>query len=222
MRHVLGLIVAIVMLAGTTASQAFDLNIERWYIEGRGGLGLPPSPATSFTGTQGEYEPDDGYSIAGAIGAYIGPQTRAEIEVGVTKGEGGNFVIGGVNIPHTGEAHAYSVLFNIHQEVANVNEMWRPYVGAGIGFAHYDIDNLGGGAFFVNDTATTFNAAGHFGIDVPLNEMFVLTSRLTVGITTDADFDTTNPAITVEKDTEFYAFFSAGIRFHLDQLIPLP
>ena len=134
-------------------------------------------------------------------------------------GEDGNFVLGGVNIPHTGEAHAYSVLFNIHQEdecerdveaVCRRRDRVCP-----LRYRH-----LGGGAFFVNDTATTFNAAVHFGIDIPLNETFVLTSRLTTGITTEADFDTTNPAITVEKDTEFYAFFSAGIRFHLGQLLP--
>lgn len=220
MRHVLAALIAVAVLFGAAPANAFMPDFDRWYVEGRGGLGLPPSPETNFPGGSGSYEAEDGYSIAAAVGTYIAPNTRVELELGITQGEDGVYKLGGAAIPHTGEAHVYSGLFNMHFEIPIPNEPWRPYFGGGVGFAVFDIDNLGGGGFQIDDKDTTFNAAFHFGLDIPLNDMFVLTSRLTSGITTEADFGTTTPGLTVTKGSQFYVFFSAGIRFHLGAIIP--
>ncbi len=216
MRYLIGILFAAVVATTSLPAKAFfEPDFDRWFLEARGGLGLPPSPKTDFGANGGEYEAGDGYTIAFAVGAHIAENIRTELEFGVTMGEDGNFFIGATPIPHTGEAHVYSGMWNIMFELQIPNEHWIPYWGFGLGFAHFDIDNLGGGGFQIDDTDTTFNASFIAGLDIPVNNWLTLTSRLTTGITTMAEFDTTNPAIEVEKETQFYVFFTAGLRFYL-------
>jgi len=226
MKHVLAAVMAVGVWLGATPADAFMLDFDRWYVEARGGIGLPPRPEANVRGAgpffNGEYKEDNGFAAAAAVGAYFAPNTRAEIEFGWTHGEDGEFKInaGAAPVPHTGDVSVYSGLINVFHEINIPNERWRPFVGIGLGLAVFDFDDLGGAGFQTNDTGITFNGALHVGVDVPINETFIFTTRLTAGVTTAQDFDANVAGVNVQKESQFYGFFSAGIRIVLDGLIP--
>jgi len=228
MMRLIGIALACAMLFGAIPARAdFLPNLDGWYVEGRAGVPLRPYAAARVTGPggfNGEYDEDDGIAVGASVGAYFAPNWRGELEFGWTRGEDGDFLISTVtSVPHTGEVDVYSGLINVFHELPIQNEIWRPYFGAGAGIAVFDFDRLGGGAFFTEGSEVTFNGALHAGIDFPVNETFILTTRLTGGITSKATFNTETaagaPAVpNVVKDTQFYGFFSAGIRIMLGGL----
>lgn len=227
MMRLIGIVIASAILFGTVPAKAdFLPNLDGWYIEGRGGVPLHPHAEARVEGAgfNGEYDEDDGFAIGVSAGAYFAPNWRGELEFGWTHGEDGTFFISNVApVPHTGEVDVYSGLINVFHELPIQNEIWRPYFGAGIGIAVFDFDSLGGGAFFTEGSEVTFNGALHAGIDFPINETFIFTTRLTGGITSKATFNTETaagaPAVpNVVKDAQFYGFFSAGIRIMLGGL----
>jgi opacity protein-like surface antigen len=219
---------AAILFAATSASAQSDglaTSINDWfsddprldplYIEGRVGLAGNPHPFSTTNGQSGEWEADGGFNFAVALGGYLAPDWRGELEFGMTSGSDGNFVQNGNSFPRNGDGQVYSILGNIFNEFTIPNEHFKPYVGAGLGLAIFNIDNLSGGAATIDDTDVVFNGALHLGIDIVLNDQFTFTTRGTVGITSSTDFDTNVPGLDVTKPTQFYAFLSAGIRFNL-------
>ena len=187
------------------------------YIEARVGLAGHPHPYSTTNGQSGEWEAEGGFNFAVAAGTYIAPDWRGEIEFAMTSGGDGNFIVGGNSFPRNGDGQVYSILGNVFNEFTIANEHFKPYVGAGLGLAIFNIDNLSGGGATIDDTDVTFNGALHLGIDILLSDSVTLTTRGTVGITSKTDFDT-NANFEVTKPAQFYAFLSAGLRFNIDPI----
>lgn len=190
------------------------------YFEGRVGIPVPLDQEVFVSAVgNGDYDPDGGIAFGISVGRYLRSNVRAEIELSYIHAADGDltFAGGGAALPFTGDATVIAVLFNVFYEF-DVDWRMRPFVGVGVGLAHFDLDGFGavGSAVLVNDSDTTFAAAFHAGVDVPIREGYTGTVRYTLGYTSEADFATTVPAITSSKDGGIDHFIGFGIRVDLD------
>lgn len=215
---------SMMMLAtsGAIAESGQALFGEHWYVELKAGAPLPPETSIDVNGAglgEGTYNEGSGFAGAVAVGTYLAPHWRGELEFSWTHAEDGNVYLGGPKIPHKGDVDIYTTMANALYEF---DTGWLiPYVGAGVGFTVIDVDHLGavGGTFTVNDSDVAFVANVIAGAEYPLNETFSLTGRYTAGFSTKTTFDTTGPGsagIDVDKDGQFHNFLSVGLKINLN------
>lgn len=199
-----------------------EVFARQMYIEARIGAPLPSDVDVTFsTGPTGEYDADSGLHIAALLGMYFTPNWRGDIGFSWTRASDGNFAFtGGGPIPHAGDTNIYTFMANVYYGF-DMGGAVSPFVGGGLGFSIFDVDNLGavGGAFTVDDSDTTFTAAFHAGLDVDLTENVILTGRYSLVYNSDATFSTAPVGVgpaTVNQDSAFHHVLSAGLRVLFD------
>lgn len=196
-----------------------DVFTRQMYIEGLAGAPIPNDVDNTFsTGATGQYDADTGISLSVLLGMYFTPNWRGDVSFTYTNASDGSFSFtGGAPIPHAGDTNIYTFLANIYYGF-DMGGPISPFVGGGLGFSVFDVDNLGavGGAFTVNDSDTTFTAAFHAGLDVDLSENVILTGRYSLVYNTEADFATTVAGLSVNKDGDFDHVFQGGLRILFD------
>jgi opacity protein-like surface antigen len=189
----------------------------RWYIEGR--LGLPVQKSYGFTGlgVPATYRPDTGWFGAVAAGVQFHPNWRAELAFSYTTGKDGNVRLLGINIPHRGRVNVYSFGVNGYY-VFDVSPWFQPFVGAGLGFATYDVNRLGavGGVFVINGSRTTPVLSLHAGVDVPVTEQVTLTARYTMAHTGSMTFPSVPAGIPMTRNAATDHIFSGGVRVYFN------
>ena len=75
-----------IMTSAAPSVQAADYSMNdsgfwSWYFEIAAGGAIPYGHDVTVNGTPGEYEPDSGFGLAGAIGAYFQNNVRGEVAV---------------------------------------------------------------------------------------------------------------------------------------------
>lgn len=184
-----------------------------FYLELR--VGGPIPRKYDFSGAfTGQYDPDPGFFIAGAVGKYFSPNFRGDITLSYGRGEDGVAYAPGP-VPHTGSVSATSILANGYYMFNDVVPMEgvTPYVGAGAGVTIFNYDNLGGGIFF-NDSASAATVAAHVGIDYALTDMIDLTGRYS--LTWTDDHSISNPVV-LNSASHTNNIFTIGLRFKLNR-----
>ncbi|MCC0050489.1 MAG: outer membrane beta-barrel protein [Rhodobiaceae bacterium] len=199
------------MTSAAPSVQAADYSMNdsgfwSWYFEIAAGGAIPYGHDVTVNGTPGEYEPDSGFGLAGAIGAYFQNNVRGEVAVSWFRGNDGV----ALGFPHTGGLNVIDVLANVYYEFPEWGgSQFTPWVGAGLGFVVFDYDNLGAG-FFFNDSDVAIAGALHAGFDYAISDRVDLTGRYTLAI--HGSHDVTSGANTASADSSVEHAFMGGIR----------
>lgn len=187
---------------------------ENFYLEFGVGTALPPYtdasiPAIPIAST--DYKPSSTLSGSIAIGSYVDDNWRIEGQVTVNHAKDGTYA----GLPHTGNVNVWTVGANALYSFDLDNSSMRPFVGAGVGVAIFDFNNLGatGGSFTVNDSQSSFIASAIVGVDVPINEKWTFTTRYSGAIAGSNTFATTTPGTTVNMGSTYISNILAGLRY---------
>lgn len=127
------------------------------------------------TGIKSEY--DSGWTLTGALGYGFGNGFRAELEGGYGRSSYDSVTVGSSKINTSADIDLWSLY------AAGYYDFWligaRPYVGAGAGIVHAEIDNFtatSGGTTFrgPGGDSTDFSMFGEVGFTIPLSERLEL------------------------------------------------
>lgn len=153
-----GACAASLMLAAMPNAQAADIDVVSpepmgwsWYISVFGGWSLPEDQdlsleysTTSFGDV--DLDPDNGFMVGVALGAHINEWLRGEVEVsGAWHDVSGDVEFGFIGSPPLttynidGDETALFVLANLWVDLP-VGDVFRPYVGGGLGFGRLSLD----------------------------------------------------------------------------------
>ncbi|MEM8877281.1 MAG: outer membrane beta-barrel protein [Pseudomonadota bacterium] len=166
------------------------------------------------------YDPDGGFAIAGALGAYVLPNVRAEVALNYATGGDGTLTGFG---PHAGDIDVFTVLFNGYYEfdeygfAGDADLTLTPWVGAGLGFQTFDYDNLGliNGMFTISDSDTVFAGALHAGVDIAITPTVDLVGRYSLAFVESHDV-VGNNGTPVAVDSTVENVFFGGLRLKLN------
>jgi opacity protein-like surface antigen len=170
--------------------------------------------STGAIGGTTEIEAKDGYAVRGAIGYEFTP-FRAEIELGYNENEVDT--LGGAvltNRSATGDVKVGAAMLNGYFDIP-LSLLWlRPYVGAGLGYARAELENVAGLGFTtIDDDDTTFAYQFIGGIAFEIVKPIVAFGEYRYFAT--SSFDLTNRA-GVAQDVDGLAIhsFNLGARIH--------
>ena len=187
-----------------------------WYIEGLVGIPLQKDYDINLGGAGGVYEPDTGFYAQVAVGRYFAPNWRGEIYFAWARAKDGSVTFnGGGTFPQSGRTDVYSAGVNLFYTWA-WTQWLKPYVGAGVGFAHFDVQRVGfpGGAFVIDGSDTTIVGLLHAGLDIPMSQQFTLTGRYTAAFTPEVSFGSIPAGVTRTRDSTIDHLFSVGGRWN--------
>lgn len=189
-----------------------------WYVEGLLGGALPTDRDITVNAAPGTYDPSGGFTGAVAIGRTFNNNVRVELGGSWTQANDGTVTLPPVVFPHGGDINVYTLMLNGLVSF-DIGSVVRPFVGLGLGFAIYDMDNFGavGGAFIFNDSDTVAAGALHLGLDIPLSDNIILTGRYAMVLTGDANFTATDGINTASKPSDIDNVFLAGVRIPFGQ-----
>ncbi|MCB1391338.1 MAG: outer membrane beta-barrel protein [Rhodobacteraceae bacterium] len=208
------------MTAGGSAAQAADYNAGTmagwdWYVEILAGAGVPIGHDATVGGTPGEYTPDNGFGLAGAVGTYLRDNVRGELWVSWFRGGDGTMTPFG---PHSGNVNAIDILGNVYYEFQNWGgSQFTPWVGAGLGIVIFDYDGLGltGGAFTLEDSDVAFAGALHAGFDYAVSDRVDFTGRYSMAIHGSHDIVASNGVTPISVDSSVEHAFMVGLRMKM-------
>jgi opacity protein-like surface antigen len=185
------------------------------YIGASGGYTIMESvdSAGALGGTT-EIEAKDGYVVRGAIGYEFKP-FRAEIELGYGENEVDTLSSAVLtNRSATGDVKVGAAMVNGYFDIP-LSLLWlRPYVGAGIGYARADFDNVAGLGFAAiddDDTAFAYQFIGGIAFEI-LKPIVAFGEYRYFGT---SSFDLTNSGgVAQDVDGLSVHSFNVGARIH--------
>ncbi len=143
-----------------------------WYVEAAVGIPLQKDYDINLGTSGGQYEPDTGFYGHLALGRQFTPNWRGEVYFAWARAKDGSVTFnGGGTFPQSGKTDVYSFGANIFYGWVWTQSI-RPFVGAGVGMAHFNVQNVGfpGGTFVIDDSDTTIVGLLHAGLDIPLTQ----------------------------------------------------
>lgn len=130
-----------------------------------------------------------------------------------------------------GHGESHNVMFNVLRTVGTFDTMFgqiEPFIGAGIGFQHFDKTDIKAGApiftppfsFTADGTDTVFAAALHAGYDMQIAPGITLTSQWSLSWAGEAEFAANSPPFppgtSTSRDSQFEVTTFTGLRFDLN------
>ena len=194
------------LLIGTTGAGAADVDVDvdyapemsGWYLAVSGGLTRIfdvdyEADADLPFDTGGEIDFEYGWRAGAAVGKYFGNNLRGEVEFAYSSSDADE--VDGENVD--GSLDIFSVLAKIDLELGEFFGFWHPYLGIGAGFAHVNIDDIGGPAE-ADGSDTVFAAAIEGGSKFSLTESVDLFTQTQLMFLGDVEGDV--PAGSIELD----------------------
>ena len=172
--------------------------------------------AADFAGAQAL--PASGYTLMFrteppkiAVGKHFTPNWRAEVFFFYGRGSDGSVTFAGVPFPQSGDASVLSAGVNVFYTF-NWGYWFKPYVGAGVGVAHYDVNRIGfpGGAFAIDDSDTAIIGLLHAGLDFPLTPQLTATARYTAAFIPELQFGSVPPGTTRNVEAHISSIIFLG------------
>lgn len=210
--------------ASAHAGDTAPLDQGGFYVLGRLGTALPiEQDIRNPIFGKGDYDPDDGFGLEGAVGKYLGDGWRAEVSYKWLRGSDGtaSFDSGAV-FQLDGHGQSQTVLFNVLKTICNFDTPFgtiSPFVGAGVGFSSLDrsdIKLVGFGTIPGDDTDTVFAAAAHLGYDVNLAPGVTLSSQWSFQYADDATFKGAFLGFDLERESQVQISTFTGLRIDLN------
>lgn len=208
------------LLIGTTGAGAADVEVDAgsapemsgWYLAVSGGLNKVfdldyDADAGAPFDTDGDIEFNYGWRGGAAVGMYFSDNLRGEIEFAYSSTDADE--VDGENAD--GSLNIFSVLAKIDLALGEFFGFWRPYVGVGAGFAHVNIDDIGGPAD-ADGSDTVFAAAIEGGSRFPLTDSVDLFTQTQLMLLGDIEGDV--PAGSIDLDSPLVLSSSVGLRIN--------
>ncbi len=205
------------LLIGTTGAGAADVEVDAgyapemsgWYLAVSGGLNSIfdldyEADAGDPFETDGDIEFNYGWRGGAAIGKRFGNNLRGEVEFAYSSTDADE--VNGENVD--GSLDIFSVLAKIDLEMEFFG-WWHPYVGVGAGFAHVNIDDIGGPAE-ADGTDTVFVGAIEGGSLFALTETVEFFTQTQLMFLGDVEGDV--PAGSIDLDSPLVLSSSVGLR----------
>lgn len=171
---------------------------DSWYVAGGLGVAFANDVDNTQQGVTITSEFDTGALASVAIGHTFGG-LRAEGEFAYVQNDVSGLKSGGLSAPADGDVSAASLMANLYYDF-NTDSKWKPYIGAGAGYANVSVNNLTSGPFAIADDNT-----GVFAYQFKAGIGYAFTKELdgTLGYrffgTQDADLvDSTGAAFTAD------------------------
>lgn len=186
-----------------------------FYLEFGVGTSLPPYTDSSIPAIaipNSDYKPDSTISGGVAFGKYLDNNWRVEGQMTINRAKDGTYA----GFVHTGNVTVRTFGVNALRSFDLGYSKFRPFVGAGVGAAVFDFNNLGavGGAFTVNDSQSTFIGSAIVGVDVPINDKWTATTRYSGAFAGSNTFGTTAPGVTVNMGSTYISNWLVGLRYN--------
>jgi opacity protein-like surface antigen len=138
------LVAGSVLLSSTGHAQ--QSNRQGAYFSGNIGVLKPNETPVTYNGYSGHISYDPGLLLTGAIGAYLGPSLRMELELGYSNAKYNTVTLGGRSAYLGGNINMYSALAGVYIDLPETGSM-TPYVGGGAGAVNW-IDSASSGTDF--------------------------------------------------------------------------
>ena len=209
-----------------------------WYVGGSLGFQIPETIDNSISNTRQngvpagttfdreiwKYEPEKGLTGTLTVGKYLRRDFRVEGHLSYTNiwdADITGYRDGAVRFAGDadGEIHKTQLLFSALYDFHGVSDTFIPYVGVGLGWTWFDLDNVGitrrwdgndGVQHVADGREGHFTYAFHVGADFPIRENLFLTSRYTLSNREEMTFDgfeRNNPA----RDASFDVTTESGL-----------
>ena len=120
-----------------------------WYVAGGLGVSFANDADVQQAGVTITNESDTGAIAAVAFGRTFGG-FRAEGEFSYIQNEISGLKALGVTAPASGDGTAAALMANVYYDF-NADSKWKPFIGAGAGYANLSVNNLTSGGFAVAD-----------------------------------------------------------------------
>jgi opacity protein-like surface antigen len=233
-----GACAASILLALTPVTQAADIAPEPlglgWYVSIFGGWSHAKDQSFELETTLAspvvldvDLELDDGFMVGAALGAHFNEWLRAEIEVsGHFHDVEGEAATTPAPTPYDveGEEDALFALANLWIDLP-FGDVFRPYVGGGIGFGRLDLDltvtTTGGSEFtFIDDAdwgfayqlgaGVAFSFTENMAIDIGYRYKVINNAEFEI----DEDSENVIPAVDEDAEKDYKSHnFLVGVRF---------
>ena len=158
-----------------------------WYVAGGLGVSFANDVDNEQLGTTVTAEFDTGMLGTVAVGHTFGGW-RAEGELAYLQNDISSLKVGSMSAPAGGDFSAAALMANVYYDI-DTDSKWKPFIGAGAGFANVSINNLASGGIAIAD-----DSAGVFAYQLKAGIGYAFTDALdgTLGYrffgTADADF----------------------------------
>lgn len=230
--HLFGMAVAAAaLLAATNPAEA--LVREGAYVGGGAGATFTRNAETEFSGGQNKLEYDPGWLLDGSVGYGFGNGVRTELEFGYRRSSIDNIKGIGAGPGSNGRLTVFNVMGNALYDLDLTRWMgkwgdlsvmgWRlnPYIGAGIGYAHFDADNIRNviNGSSIDDSNGNFAYQGIAGFSVDLDYNWAVTADYRYLGALDTKLETnTGAKAKTEYDSHNILF---GVRYTFGEPTPV-
>lgn len=195
--RIIRFVVAAGILCGTSGAALAQGNA--WYVAGGLGVSFANDVDIQQLGVTISSDLDTGALVTGAVGHTFGG-FRAEGELAYMDNDVSQLSVAGLGSTEaSGDVSALAFMANVYYDF-NADGKWKPFIGAGVGYANVSINNLAAGGFLLAD-----DSAGVFAYQIKVGIGYAFTDSLdgTLGYryfgTQDADFvDTSGAAFTTD------------------------
>ena len=184
---------------------AYTAGADGIYVELAPGVSIFADSDISVFGLSGDVEFDTGFVIGGAVGYRfldqpegLVDQIRGELNLSYREADIEKLTSGGLELPGAGDVSAIALMANVYYDF-DIGFPVTPYLGAGIGFAHIEIDSQRNAILVVNDDSTEFAWNVMLGASYAASEAIDLSLGYRYLVTTDPEFDASITGVGSQK-----------------------
>lgn len=206
MNRTLGLLATVALLSSPMAASA---AAPEFYTSLGGGINILQDSEVEGTGINRDVDFDSGWAGIGSVGYHFASGFRTELELGYRDND-----VDGITATTLGDgdSHAWTLMLNALYEHGN-DTPWAPYIGAGIGFARINYDDIGplNGGLTLDDDTTEPAWQGIIGMIYKMRENVGLFADYRYLSAISPEMDASNG---VNTDIEYdNSTFLVGVRF---------
>ena len=163
-------------------------DVNNWYVSIHGGIKFGEDWDDDFDDDDFELETDNGWRVGAAVGYSFSSILSIEGEISYLNQDFDEAHSDCCDFDLDGDASIWTGMINLIAGFP-VGNFFRPYVGAGAGFAHVSLNDLDFDSVDLDDSDTSFAVQAFAGIDLMLTDNMALGGRYRVLHIGDVDLD---------------------------------
>jgi len=186
------------------------------YVRGSGGVTMSNDQEYSSAGGDVSAEPDSGWTGSAALGMDYG-QFRTELEGSYRSDDVDSLSVGGVGTGGaSGSTDVWSAMINGYYDIPT-GLPFTPYLGAGVGLAHVNADDIDGGGLTSGGSDNVFAYQAMAGAEYAFNEDWSAMLEYRYFAADNVDISSTVGGVTTGSDFDYHSHtVMAGLRYNLN------